>query len=154
MFLLNLRFKLSEDENIEIVFHPLNSNNILCFAARTSGKGKYLNNTPKGWIIRKDPQDDAFEGQPKHYHCKKDGKDIVITQDGYGSHKTSKGDLIPKKLADYLIKECDIPVKKDANGGYVIRFEILEPRYSLRENRLQEFYEYIFNNWSVSNIDT
>ena len=146
---LHLRIRLSQDEDIELTFQSLRSGNILCFAAHTAGKGTILRHPPKGWIIRRDPQNDAFEAQPKHYHCEKDGEEIVITHDGYGSHNTESEERIPKKLGEYLEKCLGVPVKKDDQGRYVIRFEVEWPWYPYREVEPVKILSELLNFWFV-----
>lgn len=146
---LHLRIRLSQDEDLYLTFQSLDSGNILCLAARTAGKGTFIRNPPKGWTIRRDPQDAAFEGQPKHYHCEKDGEEIVITHDGYGSHDTQSGDLIPKKLGDFLEKSLQIPVKKNDQGQHVIRLEVEWPWYQYRDDDAVVILNDLLNSWKV-----
>lgn len=150
---LHLRIRLSQDDDLYLVFRSLRPERILCLAARTAGKGSIIRNPPKGWTIRRDPPDDAFEGQPGHYHCKKDGEIIVITHEGYASHDTKSGDRIPKKLGDFLQKRLGIPVKKNDQGRYVIRLEVLRPWYPLSEFELLEILNELLNSWSVGDFD-
>src|SRR5690606_10780565 len=100
---MNFEIHLEDGEKILISLHRLEQGGFLCMAAKTAGKGKYIQNPPSGWEIRRDPKDDAFSGQPEHYHCKRttDGLEIVITADGGPSHKTESGTSIPKRFGDH-----------------------------------------------------
>ena len=145
----HLRIHLSEDEDLHLSFHSIRPDRILFFAAKTKGKGTIIHNSPKGWVIRRDPQDDAFIGQPKHYHCKKGSKEIVITHEGFGSHKTTTGDEIPKKLGDFLERTIGIDVKRDMNGRHVIRLEIIDYQYPCRTFEPEDLLEDLLNHWYV-----
>ena len=93
----------------------------MCLAAKTSGKGRCIKHPPHGWIIRSDPPGSSHEGQPRHWHCCRDGKEIVITSLGTGSHATESGDPIPKKLGDYFVDELGINIKRTETGKYIVR---------------------------------
>jgi hypothetical protein len=151
---LHLRIRLSQDEDLYLILRSLRPGSILCLAARTAGKGTIIRNPPKGWTIRRDPQDDAFEGQPKHYHCEKDGEEIVITHDGYGSHDTKSGERIPKTLGDFLEKRLGIPVNKNDQGRHVIRLEVQRPWYPYHERESVEILNELLNYWSVIDVET
>ena len=126
---MNFEIELEDGERGFISVHRIAADRFLCLAAKTSGKGKYIRNPPSGWEIRKDPQDDAYQGQPEHYHCERttDGLEIVIRADGGASHDTKSGDRIPKKLGNYLSKNLGVAVKKDANDKHVIRLICRDP---------------------------
>ena len=128
---------------IEIVFENVRYNGktqprcVLHMAARKKGKGYYFpeaESKTKGWDVRRDPPGEAYEDQPRHYHATKGDKEIVITEDGFGSHDTVTGTEIPKKLGDYLIsrgvnvKNAAVEDHQDSNKSkgqkrkrYVIR---------------------------------
>ena len=117
-------FKLESGEYFYLSIVSNGSGNLLCLAAKTQGKGRYIKNPPGRWRIRKDPQASAHGSQPEHYHCEResDGLEIVITASGHGIHDTKKGEKIPRVLGDFLIDELGVDVKKkDGGGGYVIR---------------------------------
>lgn len=147
------RIDFSEDEKLYISLQYISADQILCFAARTSGKGTFIHNTPKGWIIRRDPQDDAFIGQPKHYHCQKNGKEIVITHDGYGSHKTKSDTLIPKKLGEFLHEELGVDVKQNCQGSYIIRMIFSWPKQAYSNHVSVEILNDLFNNWHIDDAN-
>lgn len=83
------------------------------------GKGNWLKDPPKGWKIRRD-RDTATGSGAYHYHCKSnDNGEYVVTATGTGSHDTTKGTELPRKLGDFLAEELNIPLKKD-NGKWVV----------------------------------
>lgn len=151
---LHLLVRLPQDEDLYLSFRSLRSGNILCLAARTAGKGTIIRNPPKGWTIRRDSQDDAYEGQPKHYHCEKDGEEIVITHDGHGSHDTHSGKRIPRKLGDFLEKCLDIPIKKNNQNQHVIRLEVERSWYPYRKRESVEILNELLNSWNVIDFET
>ena len=111
----------SDQDEVAIVILEFDQSTFVCLAAKSKGKGRYLNGAPRGWTVRRDPSGGSHDDAEGHWHCEKDGREIVITDTGYGSHKTQSGDPIPKNLGDYLRDTLGIPIKEIPNGGYVVR---------------------------------
>ncbi|MCD9527569.1 hypothetical protein [Photobacterium carnosum] len=99
---------------IDIVFENVKYNGkcqpvcVLHMAVKKKGKGYYFpkaKSKTKGWDVRRDSPGAAYEDQPRHYHAIKGDKEIVITEDGFGSHDTITDTEIPTKLGDYLVSK-------------------------------------------------
>lgn len=126
---MNFKVHLHDGETAFLSLHRISRDRFLCLAAKSGGKGKHIRNPPSGWEIRKDPKDDAFAGQPEHYHCtrKSDDFEMVITAEGGPSHDTKSGEKIPKKLGEHLINELGIPILKNSDGKHVVRLVFADP---------------------------
>lgn len=147
---LSFLYRVSDTEDVNLYFGTLAAGNVLCMAAKTAGKGRWLQNPPKAWTIREDQEGTSRRDQPKHYHCHhRRGDEIVITVDGYGSHDTVSGDPIPKRLGEYLEKELEIPVLK-VGGKHVIKLETCFPIMSdSQRNLVTSSLEAFLNHWVV-----